>query len=184
MSVIEPGTVQRYLYRSSGDLTDPGLPSGIWFSHLDVTGDASGGFVETQHDFQVTTPGPPVSQFFSLEQFSAVIDTEAANRTLLLTSLNFGTGNPNIQDIEFSYLISMPAITGTGEAAVEAHQAAAIKRIFMGRPDLRGASANITARMTNIGVGVTLHVTMMGFVWNPGAIMSREGIRRPLGGLW
>lgn len=184
MSVSETVLIRRFPYRSL-EIIDHGLPVGIWYSHAEVTGDASGGIVGILILFQPAA-GPTNGQFYSLEQLSARIDAEA-NRSMSVRSVNFGTGlgsgQPGQLNIEWTTWTNVTGIAASGLALSDPEQTVGFRKVFLGRP-VQGAQAQINIAMTNIGAGVSLDVTAMGYVWNPGAVNSPLGIRRPVETLW
>ena len=185
MSVTETVFLRRFPYRNL-EVIDHGLPVGIWYAHPQVTGDASGGTVTILILFQPFA-GPTNGQFYSLEQLSARINSEAANRAMSVRSVNFGTGlgsgQPGQLNIEHAAFMDVTAVVASGLALSDPRHLRAFNRVFLGRP-VQGAAAQFNIAMTNIGAGVSLDVTAMGYVWNPGAINSPTGIRRPVESLW
>lgn len=162
-------------YRIGSAFADPGLPSGVWWGESSILGDASGGFANVQLLLQLA--GDPLSaRMFTVEQIMARINAATATQVRIATTNmgNLVTNRPMTVRAWVEPMISDGISNSATGLSVP------LRPIWLGAATTRGVEGSIRGEIPNPGVGVTLIVWMSGFMWEPGALNSPGGVRRPL----
>ncbi len=150
------------------------MPSGFWIGGVQVTGDATGGFLIGRIDF-LLSPGD-VSGFFSLEQMSC--RCTSSDITVNLNFQNFI--REVLADMDFAMELRPP--DGGSEALLDIRESAGLP-IFMGSRRLADVTTFVAVTLANSdGRVLTFHAE--GYIWTPQAMNVSGGIQRPSNGLY
>jgi len=175
MSVIEVIEPDFEFWQNS---IDPGLPEGVWRAFGRATGDATGGFLLLQLDFQKQTD-PLSSRMWSLEMLAATADLSIAQLGVTATNLGEVLGAAPLTGT--GYVMSMANTDGQNEL-LQGRDLAFLPW-FLGAPRNQGVQAGIGLRTGNTNL-MNLDVWMRGFVWGPRSQNVEGGPRRPLGSVF
>jgi len=169
--------------RPYGAFNDRHLPTGLWTSRGEATGDGSGGVITVQMVFADAVQAR-TSEIFSLEQYSIGTASGVATTAQILTQ-NFDpdlAGPRPVANASQRWQVPM-ALTGFGGADILARDARALGGMFLGRQD-RGGVATLLISQIDEETGVTMLVRAQGYVWGPRSVSTPEGPQRPLQGLY
>jgi len=158
--------------------SDPGLPESAWRAFGRVTGDASGGFMALQLDFQKA--GLPLSaRMWSLEMLS--MNTTNALATISINANNLGEVLGAAPFSGTGYALQMIGADGLGQN-IQGRDLAFLPW-FMGAPRQPGVAAGLSWITANVNLG-TVDVWARGFVWGPRSQTIQGGPRRPVGSVF
>jgi len=172
ISVIEPD----FEFWQTG--VDAGLPEAVWRSFGRVTGNASGGFMAQQIDFQKSTE-PLSARLWSLEQIAASTSLAVGNLGVQATNLGEVLGAAPFAGTGFA--ITMNAVFGTEELPVGRDLAPL--PWFLGAPRVKGVAAGLLIRTTNVNL-LEMDIWLRGYVWGPRSQTVNGGPRRPVGSVF
>jgi len=180
MTII--ATLPIFTLQSQGYPISSGLPQGIWAGAVRVVGNASGGEANAQINFALATMASLNPNHYSLEQFQ-VEDGGGADVEYQIITSNMAA--PFAIDGSQGLRFTVPAldITGLVDTGPEVNKMVLPRGIYLGRQRLPGVAASIVAQRTNT-LNVVTSFTVMGYFWEPGALNSPGGLKKPADGLW
>jgi len=171
VSVAEVHPVRLIPWRAGLDEIDPAYPSGRWFSHIVITGDASTGVIEAQMDIELAAKG--TSRLYTVENVDAHrVDGTADN--ILMRLVGFGQDAPDSPD-----LARVVATIGTGAAL--AYSAMPPTVIPWGFPFYHrpGADLSLIISFNTNTTGITYRFTAWGWIWEGDSYRTPTGPRKP-----
>lgn len=172
MTVIAVATAQM---RSWGASPDPALPEGAWICQVVATGDATGGPLIAQIDFQKANTSLS-SRLFSLEQMSLVMSQNVSTFWDLHT-FNLETFE-RLGIANRVWPLTLVQISENTGDAIPLGELAGLP-LFLGSPSVQGVAAGIDFRTSNQD-GPTFTAFCQGYFWGPGALTAPGGPQRPL----
>lgn len=158
---------------------DPGLPEQAWRAAATVTGDATGGNMTLQVDFQKATQ-PLSARMWSLELIAA--SASVAVTGLLVAAFNMGIVRLAAPTVGVGYSADMTPAAGGGVEAVRARDLTFLPW-FLGAPRQLGLAAGITIAVSNVNMAL-LDIVLRGYVWGPRSQTIEGGPRRPAGSVF
>lgn len=175
MVAIAIFTVQMRPWAASEELA---LPSGGWVADGLVVGDATGGEMILQFNFQ-NSADPLSARLFSLEQFMLITDALAA----VVTGWELQTSNLE----SFERAAILPRAWGIDMDRIRPNAAGGSARltnmqglpIFLGAPVVGNAPAFISFVSDNVNL-IVMRAFVQGYFWGPGASTAPGGPQRPL----
>lgn len=157
---------------------DPGLPSGMWYAWVGVTGDSSGGDRIARILFE-TEATPLTGRHYSIEQLEShdERDTSITVAMFLIGCSQFIDGSlANRQ-----YTVALVS-NENEDAALQTGQMLP-RPIFLGQRDQ--VDAAMTAQFHNANSdGNTFFVRLEGYIWEARSIQAPGGLRRPADSLY
>ena len=164
--------------RPYSGFTDPSLPIAAWIAQAGIAGDASGGLMIMDFDFQTDTE-PLTSELFNLEQFSfdlsVATDREGTIETRNMDNLAL---NRPASPQKWKFRCDQAA---TGIAALQ--DVANQLPWWFGSPNRDEGASGIRILMANIDL-LLYAATLQGYVWGPRSVLAEGGPQRPLRGLF
>jgi len=157
---------------------DPGLPEAAWRSFGRITGNASGGFMLLQVDFQKANL-PLSSRMWSLEMLA--MSTTIALPNVGVQASNLGEFLGAAPFASTGYALQLVGADGLN-ANIQGRDLAFLPW-FMGAPRQLGVAAGVSFVTSNVNLGV-LDVWARGFVWGPRSQVTQGGPRRPVGSVF
>lgn len=157
---------------------DPGLPIGMWYAWVNVTGDVSGGDRILRVLFE-TESSPLTGRHYSIEQLE-YHDEEDQSRNIamfLLGCSQFIDGA--LQNRQYNVNIA----SNENEDAALPSAGGLPRPIFLGERDQ--VDAAMTAQFHNVNVdGKACFVRIEGYVWSGRSVQAPGGLRRPVDSLY
>lgn len=160
--------------------SDPGLPVAAWIAQGGVAGDASGGLIFMNFNFQ-RDEDAQISELFSLDQMHADTSSSVSRIGLLETrNMDALSQNRPLTDQIWRFQ-TLGGPTGSGFSAI-----ALIGDplpFWLGAPNRVEGESGL--RVTWLNIDLLLHlVTLQGYMWGPRSVLAEGGPRRPVGGLF
>jgi len=156
---------------------DPGLPVGSYISLGLGIGDASGGFLQIEHQFKLAGE-PGSSRFYNIEQFNC-FSTDATFVSAFLVAVGFEelpTANVTVQ--RWVFTLNLDA---GGFAVGQFSTGLPNFPIFLGQSTPVAATlAAVRVGLANPGAGLVLQSVIQGYIWEPRSVMAEGGLRRPI----
>ena len=158
---------------------DPGLPVAAWIAQAGIAGDASGGTVLIDFDFQLEAQ--PVSELYNLEQLAIDTDDSSAVDIMMQTQ--------GMDQLAQTRPASPQKWSMTTDGVLGADSAVRLQDAKVGLPIWLGSPNNIdsngTLRFIFLNSDGRLYaITAQGYMWGPRSILAPGGPRRPVGGLF
>lgn len=175
MSVTEEVRIRNRPWRG---YDDPGLPVGMWYAWVGVTGDASGGDRILRFEFEEEA-SPLTGRHYNIEQLETHQET-AFTRTaamFLLGCSQFIDGA--LQNRQYSLLI---AANDNGDSAL-ASGSMLPRPIFLGQRDDDAAAMAVQLHLANDD-GSAFFARIEGYVWEARSVQAAGGLRRPVDALY
>lgn len=158
---------------------DRGLPEQAWRAAASVTGDATGGAMALQVDFQKAT-NPLSARMWSLELLAATASVAVTG--MLVSAFNMGIVRAAAPTVGVGFSVDMAAAAGGGVEALRARDLTFLPW-FLGAPRQRGLAAGITIAVSNTDMAI-LDIVLRGYVWGPRSQTFEGGPRRPVGSVF
>jgi len=160
---------------------DPSLPVGAYISLGLAVGDASGGFLEIEHQFKLAGQAGN-GRFYNIEQMNA-FSTDATFVSAFLVAVGFEelpTANITVQ--RWVFTLNLDA---GGFAVGQFSTGLPNFPIFIGQssPDISVLAA-VRVGLANPGAGLVLQSVIQGYIWEPRSVMAAGGLQRPLTSLY
>jgi len=175
MAVIVVVTVQPRPWSAS---LDPALPEGAWVVEGLLVGDATGGQMNLQLDFQKSTD-PLSARLFNLEQFNLTSTSlEAAVTGWELQTFNLEAFERAAIPTR-TWSVTMVRDRPNAQGAANRIEDLAGLPIFLGAPIAAGSASGISFVSDNQD-GVVMRAFAQGFFWGPAALIAPGGPQRPL----
>jgi len=162
-------------YRPGSSFADPGLPSGIWWGDGTRVGDASGGFQRVGLLFQLAND-PLSSRLFTVESVMIRINADT-DLPAALATVNMGN---LVQGRPMTVRLWVHNLVGDGDANSGIESGLPRRPLWLGAAVEVGQQGELRATVANQGALVSLDFWASGFMWEPGALNSPGGVRRPL----
>lgn len=157
---------------------DPGLPVGMWFAWVGVTGDVSGGDRILRVLFEEEST-PVTGRHYNIEQLEAHDEEDASSSVamFLLGCSQFIDGA--LQNRQYSVSLT---INENEDAAIQVNRMIT-GPIFLGQRDDVDAGMTAQFHAANID-GKAFFVRMEGYVWEARSVQAPGGLRRPVDSLY
>lgn len=174
MSLITVASVQ---YRVFSGYADPALPIGLWFCALNAPGDASGGFMTAQMNFNQAT-APTSANFFSLEEVAADI-TNLANvgGEMIVSNMDSAGVQTAIKEYDMNF------DAGAGRGHMNGESNLQFRRLWLGSQHTPATAVALSWTLVNVN-GAALFVTAGGYYWSSRSINTPGGPSRPIQGFY
>lgn len=168
--------VEVYARRPWGGYKDKALPSGTWWAESIVTGDGTGGSMNSVVEMQPAASGRIAGLLFSVEQLSAWDNSNGSH----VARLMFENCDPQIEQRQ-QWHLSM-AIGFTPDVSLSIGNVV-LPLFFAGMGGDGSDPAAITMRAINQDT-IVQRLQIQGYIWDASARSIPGGPRRPPGSLW
>lgn len=174
MTVITQTSIVR---REFAGYEDPALPTRIWEGSGTVTGNGTGGFMEADLVFNLST-APRDANFYSLEHIMFFFTSNTSPQATL-RMVNLGS----VLGVALrTWTIGIGVLSGVTGGAIFGRELAVLP-IFMGRQFAAGVTSLVSMATSNIDL-IVMTFQAQGYVWGPRSINTPGGPSRPLQGVF
>jgi len=158
---------------------DPSLPIASWIAQGGSAGDASGGQIFMEFNFQLNGL-PHVSEMYNLEMFVADTST-SSGRECILETRNMDALAPQRPLTDQRWEAQTRAASGVPASAFELDSTQL--PIWLGAPNRVEGDSGLRIQWPNIDLVLFL-VTLQGYIWGPRSVLAPGGPQRPPNGFF